>query len=266
MLLPDPDGSVHGDLAARPRRARSATGGPGSAPTASSACVRTAAYDDPAAVAARGEAEWFMDYRNADGSVSEMCGNGIRVLRPLPRRRTRASTSHRPLPVGTRAGVKHAHLRRRRPGQRRHGRPVVHGETKVSVGDRSWPALHVSMGNPHAVAFVDDLAEAGHLLDAPGARRRRATPTASTSSSSYAGASGTSRCGCTSAARGRPGPAAPGACAVMVAAALADGTPPGRRTASTSPGGRLEVTWTEQGRVVLTGPAVLVARGEWLAK
>ena len=42
--------------------------------------VRTAAYDDPAAVAARGEAEWFMDYRNADGSVSEMCGNGVRVF------------------------------------------------------------------------------------------------------------------------------------------------------------------------------------------
>src|SRR5262249_10197949 len=27
-----------------------------------------------------GEAEWFMDYRNADGSLAEMCGNGIRVF------------------------------------------------------------------------------------------------------------------------------------------------------------------------------------------
>ena len=35
------------------------------------------------------------------------------------------------------------------------------------MGDRSWPALHVDMGNPHAVAFVDDLADAGPLLDAP---------------------------------------------------------------------------------------------------
>ena len=35
---------------------------------------------DPAAVAARDEATWFMDYRNSDGSLSEMCGNGVRVL------------------------------------------------------------------------------------------------------------------------------------------------------------------------------------------
>src|SRR5215472_14758701 len=27
-----------------------------------------------------GGAEWFMDYRNADGSIAEMCGNGIRVF------------------------------------------------------------------------------------------------------------------------------------------------------------------------------------------
>ena len=54
--------------------------------------------------------------------------------------------------------------------------------------------------------------------------------------------------------------------AVMVAAALADGTAPGKRYRVDVPGGRLEVTWTEQGRVELTGPAVLVARGEWIAK
>ena len=42
--------------------------------------VRTSATDDPDAVAARGRAEWFMDYHNADGSTSEMCGNGIRVF------------------------------------------------------------------------------------------------------------------------------------------------------------------------------------------
>src|SRR5690606_15753273 len=28
----------------------------------------------------QGDAEWFMDYRNADGSVAEMCGNGVRVF------------------------------------------------------------------------------------------------------------------------------------------------------------------------------------------
>jgi diaminopimelate epimerase len=55
---------------------------------------------------------------------------------------------------------------------------------------------------------------------------------------------------------------------VMVAAALADGVD-ARQPAGTTyrvdvRGGRLEVTWTDAGHVVLTGPAVLVARGEWL--
>ena len=33
-----------------------------------------------AALADEPDARWFMDYRNADGSVSEMCGNGVRVF------------------------------------------------------------------------------------------------------------------------------------------------------------------------------------------
>ena len=55
-----------------------------------------------------------------------------------------------------------------------------------------------------------------------------------------------------------------GACAVMVAAALADGTrTPGTDTTYRVdvPGGTLAVTWTADDRVLLTGPAVLVARG-----
>ena len=75
VLLPDHDGSVHGDLSADGSRAlcdrRAGIGADGVLrvvrPRASDA-------DGPAS------AEWFMDYRNADGSVAEMCGNGIRVF------------------------------------------------------------------------------------------------------------------------------------------------------------------------------------------
>ena len=42
------------------------------------------------------------------------------------------------------------------------------GETAVQVGERSWPARHVDVGNPHAVAFVADLDDAGPLDDPPG--------------------------------------------------------------------------------------------------
>ena len=42
------------------------------------------------------------------------------------------------------------------------------GSTILGVmRERSFPAVHVSMGNPHAVAFVEDLADAGSLAEAP---------------------------------------------------------------------------------------------------
>src|SRR6478736_6173306 len=107
--------------------------------------VRTAAYGDPDAVAARGEAEWFMDYRNADGSVSEMCGNGVRVFGRYLADHEGADAAT-PLPVGTRAGVK----------------VLTFEDDQVSV-DMGVPAV---LGETK-VAVVDDLADAGPLLDAP---------------------------------------------------------------------------------------------------
>ena len=53
-----------------------------------------------------------------------------------------------------------------------------------------------------------------------------------------------------------------GACAVMVAAAVADGAAPGTTYRVDVPGGELDVTWTEHDRILLTGPAVIVAAGE----
>ena len=220
--------------------------------------VRTAAYDDPDAVAARGEAEWFMDYRNADGSVSEMCGNGVRVFGRYLADHEGADTAT-PLPVGTRAGVKVLTFEDDQVSVDM-GVPDVLGETKVAVGDRSWPAQHVSMGNPHAVAFVDDLADAGPLLDAP-AHDPAVYPAGvnvefvvrrgdrHVAMRVHERGSGETRsCGT-------------GACAVMVAAARLDGAAPGTTYRVDVPGGRLGVTWTEQGRVLLAGPAVLVASG-----
>jgi diaminopimelate epimerase len=51
----------------------------------------------------------------------------------------------------------------------------------------------------------------------------------------------------------------------MVATALADGAGRGATYRVDVPGGTLEVAWTEDDRVLLTGPAVLVAEGNWLA-
>jgi diaminopimelate epimerase len=223
--------------------------------------VRTEAYDDPAAVAARGEAEWFMDYRNSDGSVSEMCGNGIRVF-------GRYLVDHQgvdpgaPVAVGTRGGTKVLTFSGADISVDM-GAPAVLGDTKVAVGTQSWPALHVSMGNPHAVAFVDDLADAGPLVDPPGHDPAeypagvnvefvvRRGPRHVAMRVHERGSGETRSCGT-------------GACAVMVAAALADGAGRGSSYRVDVPGGRLEVTWTEDDRVILTGPAEIVASGTWL--
>jgi diaminopimelate epimerase len=146
------------------------------------------------------------------------------------------------------------------------GAPRLLGETKVGVGARSWPALHVSMGNPHAVAFVDSLDDAGPLVHPPDhdpaeypagvnvefVVRRGERHVAMRVHERGSGE--TRSCGT-------------GACAVLVAAALADGADPARPPGTTYrvdvPGGRLDVTWTTGNRIVLTGPAVLVADG-WL--
>ncbi len=140
------------------------------------------------------------------------------------------------------------------------GAPRVPGETTVSVDGRSWPAVHVSTGNPHAVVLLESLAEAGPLTEAPGhdeavypdgvnvefvVRRGRRHIAMRVHER---GSGETRSCGT-------------GACAAMVAAALADGSGPGSSYRVDVPGGRLEVAWTEHGRLVLTGPAVLVASG-----
>jgi diaminopimelate epimerase len=229
--------------------------------------VRTSATDDPAAVAARDEAEWFMDYRNSDGSLSEMCGNGVRVLaRYLVERE--GVTTDRPLPLATRAGVKVLSF----DGElitADMGPAAVHGQTWVGVGEGRWDARHVDMGNPHAVAFVDGLADVGHLLDPPAYDEQvypegvnvefvvRRGDRHVAMRVHERGSGETRSCGT-------------GACAVMVATALVDDAPRDTPYRVDVPGGTLRVVWTAEGRVLMTGPAVLVAEGrlledKWLA-
>ena len=220
--------------------------------------VRTDATEDPAAVAARGEATWFMDYRNADGSLSEMCGNGIRVLGLFLA--THADVDPRdPLPIATRAGTRTLSF----DGEQitvDMGQPQVVGETSVTVAGRSYDARHISMGNPHAVAFVEDLDAVGPLLEAPGhdaatypdgvnvelVVRRGEHHVAMRVHERGSGE--TRSCGT-------------GACAVMVATALADGAERGTAYTVDLPGGTLSIVWTEDDRILMTGPAVLTAEG-----
>lgn len=266
VILPDPDGTRHVALdAARVRALTDRRGGIGG--DGILRVVRASATDDPAAVAGRGAAEWFMDYRNADGSIAEMCGNGVRVfVRWLVDHEGVAADA--PIPVATRAGVLQVAVDPDGRISAEVGVPHLLPASRVRVGERSWATTGVDMGNPHAVVFVDDLADAGSLLTEP-AYDREAYPNgvniefvARRAERHVAmrvherGSGETQSCGT-------------GAAAVMVAAALADGavgadgTPPPEPVVYRVdvPGGELDLTWTPQGTVVLTGPAEIVAEG-----
>ena len=199
-----------------------------------------------------------MDYRNADGSVSEMCGNGIRLFARHLVDEGLVDGS-RPFPVATRDGLKTLTV----DGERISvdlGRPEVLDETKVGIGSRWWPARDVRTGNPHAVAFVDDLTEAGRLLDPPEVDAARYPDGANVE---FVVRAGSRRIAMRVHERGvgETRSCGTGACAAMVATAVADGAGPGASYDVDVPGGRLTVTWTPAGSLVLTGPAVVVARG-----
>ncbi|MEW2569885.1 diaminopimelate epimerase [Streptomyces sp. NPDC047070] len=226
--------------------------------------VRSAAHPEARSMAA--EAEWFMDYRNGDGSIAEMCGNGVRVFARYLQRAGHVAEGD--IAVATRAGVKAVHLAKEGDITVGMGKAVFpEGDVTVTVGDRSWPARNVNMGNPHAVAFVEDLDHAGHLYAPPPFSPLSAYPDGvnvefvvdrglrHVALRVHERGSGETRsCGT-------------GACAVAVAAARRDGVDPAvTGTPATYtvdvPGGRLVITERPDGEIEMTGPAVIVAEGE----
>ncbi|MBB2955239.1 diaminopimelate epimerase [Bifidobacterium commune] len=112
-------------------------------------------------------AEWFMDYRNADGSLAEMCGNGTRVAALVAQRAGIAQeTGDDSFKLGTRAGVKVL----RSLGQ---VEPYGNDVFQVGLGGGGIGALdayevtvpgmagtaagtYVDMGNPHVVAVLEE--------------------------------------------------------------------------------------------------------------
>ena len=208
----------------------------------------------------------FMDYRNADGSVAEMCGNGLRCVAMLLRdlgEETSASFE-----VETRAGV-------RRVAFDEAGRVTVDmGEpnfTKAAIPMRgpAWEtfldeeldlgggvfvrATAVSMGNPHLVLFLEDEPDRFHVSHIGAVLERdERFPEGTNVEFAHVGPEGivarvwergsgeTMACGS-------------GACAIAVAAhetGLAEG-----RSSVRFPGGVLEVERLESGSLLLTGPA-----------
>jgi len=106
---------------------------------------------------------WFMDYRNADGSVAEMCGNGVRVFLRFLKHAGLVPADTAALDIGTRAGLRSGTYLPGGDVRVWMGRPEVDAPgVRVAVGDRAWQARPVDVGNPHAVSILG----AGDALDA----------------------------------------------------------------------------------------------------
>ena len=116
---------------------------------------------------AAGDADWFMDYRNADGSLAEMCGNGTRAITLFAQRQGIADQpGGKPFHLGTRAGVKVLTSLGDVPGLGKDVFQVEMGAWKrgdvdgyeVTIPGTSGSArgTFVDMGNPHGVAVLED--------------------------------------------------------------------------------------------------------------
>jgi diaminopimelate epimerase len=201
--------------------------------------------------------QWFMDYRNADGSVAEMCGNGVRVF---TRYLIEHGLAHGPeFAIETRGGTR---LVRAEPGGEftvDMGPATVLGAGRASVGGTGCEGLRISVGNPHLACVVDTpldsydfsappVLDAAAFPDGANVELVRLTGERSAQMRVYERGSGLTRsCGT-------------GAVAAAVAAAEAIGER-GGTWAIRVPGGGLTVTLDRE-TTLLTGPAVVVAEGQ----
>ncbi len=256
VIVPDPDGELDlpPSLVAKLCDRRRGSGGDGLLRV-----VRTAAHPAAAAHApaqpfesSSGLPEWFMDYRNADGSLAQMCGNGARVF---ARYLVQTGLAAGPwVPVLTRAGVVQAEVQDETVSVTM-PRVSVGGAGVTVVSGVEFKGTIATCGNPNLVCPVEDPASldlsATPEFD-PAQFPERANvefiapvgPGHVTMRVIERGVGETLSCGS-------------GACAVAgVVLNGAAGT-----VIVDVPGGRLTVTIDGDGTCVLAGPAVLVASG-----
>lgn len=210
------------------------------------------------------QADFRMRMFNADGSEGEMCGNGIRCLGKYVY--DKGLTHKRKLTIETGGGLRTLELLTEdglvKAVRVNMGRPQVRTAMELTAGGRMWQVTPVSMGNPHAVLFVErpeelDLEKLGpcfehHAAFPQGVNTefvRCAAPDRLVMRVWERGSGETLACGT-------------GACAALAAAVVQGKC--GRRTAVELPGGVLELEWPDdETEMIMTGPANTVFEGEY---
>jgi diaminopimelate epimerase len=214
---------------------------------------------EPAAAQLAGDANWFMDYRNADGSISETCGNGLRVFSRYLVQNGLAEAGE--LTIATRAGIVRAWV-----AGPRDDITVDMGPSTISVGSfasldgHTYAGLAVSMGNPHLVCVTTTDVDQLDLTLAPEVDQQHFPDGANVEFVNVVG-DRHARMRVSERGVGETRSCGSGACAVAATLAARDHVHEGEYTVDV-PGGRLRVT-LEAHTVLLSGPAELVAEGVW---
>ncbi|HEY5277935.1 MAG TPA: diaminopimelate epimerase [Coriobacteriia bacterium] len=223
------------------------------------------------------EGDFFMLYMNADGSLAEMCGNGVRVFAKYLDDAGRVNGDT--IAVQTLGGIKRIDILRDEKGAFSLARvdmgtpvldaadipttlpcdPVVDALVTTDAGDVRVTC--VSMGNPHAIVWVDDVDSAPVTTTGPLVEAAPVFPRKTNVEFAQVVDSGRIRLRVWERGVGETLACGTGACATLVAAALTGRT--GRSATIELPGGDLEIEWDEDGRVRMTGPAETVFTGVW---
>jgi len=219
-------------------------------------------------------ADFFMDYVNSDGSPSEMCGNGIRCLAVFAR--DQGLTDKDTLRIETRAGLKIVEIVGPSIVRVDMGPPIFTpadvpvewSETdalhaKIDLGSSVIEASILSMGNPHAVLFVEN-EPVDALPFGPTIEKHPMFPNGTNVEFAKVESPQRIRMKVWERGSGETLACGTGACAVAVAAKLVGGAED--RTTIALPGGELQVEWKgsleEEAPVYLTGPVVRAFDGE----
>ena len=204
------------------------------------------------------DGKWFMDHSNSDGSIAEMCGNGIRVMA-----RYLVARGHLPegiFAINTRAGIKHLRVPLEGDISVNMGQVTDEmEEIEVNQNGKTWEGLNISVGNPHAVVFLENLEEVGSLETAPVVSPQSSYPEGVNVEFVQLLANNEARMRVHERGSGETRSCGTGTCAVALAATLhTRGKLPSRWTIY-PPGGRLIVDIDGHSNATLIGPAELIS-------
>ena len=224
------------------------------------------------------EADFYMHYINSDGSLAEMCGNGVRCFAKYLVDHGLVTGDRDQIVVETLGGPKPITVTRDEVGElylatvnmgaptlnaddiptTLAGNPVLNAELETDAG--TFEVTCVSMGNPHCVIWVDDVETAPVRVVGPIIEEHPAFPQRTNVEFAQITEDGAIRLRVWERGCGETLACGTGACATLVAASLAGKV--GRDAVVELPGGELAIEWDEEsGDVFMTGTATEVFTG-----